>query len=583
MCGILAITGKNTKKIEDTTISSMLSTLSKRGPDESSFERIGPTVLGQTRLAIVDLSGGHQPMRDNKDNLILVFNGEIYGYKETREILEKRGHVFSTHSDTEVILKAYSEYGKDCVLHLDGMFAFALWDETKQELFVARDRFGKKPLYYTSVDQTFFAASEIKTLFATGIIKGEIDPSALDDYLRLMYIPSYKSIYKNIGILPPAHAGIVKNGALETWQYWKLEKAPCEDSYKEAKTKIKKLFSDAVKKRMVADVEVGSLLSGGVDSTIVTHEAQKYMNRPIKTFAVGYGTHKNELPFAKIASEKIGSDHYTLTTEDFNMEGFLEVVAYFDEPHADSSNYPQSFVSKLASSKVKVALSGDGADEFFMGYGWYQKYWHTPLLKKIFTTPWRSYTDVIEVFKTKDRKGLLGVQKNNKTFEKNALKNAKNNTEKINNFDIHIYLPGQLLSKVDRTSMMHSLEIRSPFLDTKLAEYVYNLPTAFKISKNANKIILKDILSETFPKDFVYRRKQGFGAPIGAWLLKEDLQKKLAEIFSNQKHPMFSYIGYNKALQIKEKAFQNMKTYAPRLWSLFCLALWFEQHHKHHE
>ncbi len=583
MCGILAITGKNTNKIENTTVSSMLSTLSKRGPDESSFERIGTTVLGQTRLAIVDLSGGHQPMRDNKDNLTLVFNGEIYGYKETREALEKRGHVFSTHSDTEVILKAYSEYGKDCVLHLDGMFAFALWDETKQELFIARDRFGKKPLYYTFVDQTFFGASEIKTLFATGTLKGQVDPSALDDYLRLMYIPSHKSIYKNIGILPPAHAGIVKDGTLETWPYWKLEKAPCEDSYEEAKTKIKKLFSDAVKKRMVADVEVGSLLSGGVDSTIVTHEAQKYMNRPIKTFAVGYGTHKDELPFAKIASEKIGSDHYTLTAEDFNMEGFLEVVAYFDEPHADSSNYPQSFVSKLASSKVKVALSGDGADEFFMGYGWYQKYWHTPLLKKIFTTPWKSYTDVIEVFKTKDRKGLLGVQKNNKTFEKNALKKAKSNTEKINDFDIHIYLPGQLLSKVDRTSMMHSLEIRSPFLDTKLAEYVYNLPVAFKMSKNANKIILKDILSETFPKDFVYRRKQGFGAPIGAWLLKEDLQKKLAEIFSNQKHPMFSYIKYDKALQIKENAFHNMKKHAPQLWSLFCLALWFEQHHKHHE
>lgn len=586
MCGIIAITGKNISSVENSVVQNMLSCLAQRGPDDQGFTRQGDSVLGQTRLSIVDLAGGHQPMVDNKHPFTLVFNGEIYGYKELRESLKKKGYDFSTESDTELILKAYAEYGADCVKYLDGMFAFALWDDTKKELFVARDRFGKKPLYYTFQDGLFFAASEIKSIFATGFIKGRIDPDSIDDYLRLGYIPSHKTIYSNIGMMAPAQAGIVKNGELKTWTYWKLEKKELNISYDEAKIKIKELFDAAVKKRMIADVEIGSLLSGGVDSTLVTLYAQKYSKSPIKTFSVGYEGSSSELPYALEASRKIGTEQNTLHV-DINLRNELEkVISYMDEPHADTSNFPQHLISELASTKVKVALTGDGADELFMGYGWYQKKWHTPRWR----LDWRLLSDfkaqqkVITVFSRNERKKLIKtpVTSTEKNLEDKITRSVKNSLEKINIFDISIYLPGQLLSKIDRTSMMHSLEIRSPFLDTALVEFVYNLPTKFKISKTENKIILKDILTETFPKEFVYRRKQGFGAPVKKWLKSDTMKTLLHEKFTPDA-TIFTYL--------KKEEIENLITtfydkgddsVAHKIWVILCLELWFNKHKIHH-
>ena len=516
MCGIIAITGKDSYKVTDAIVGNMLKTLSRRGPDDHDFNRIKDqtgtinAVLGQTRLSIVDLANGHQPMKDNAHHFTIVFNGEIYGYKDLKKELESRGHIFSTNSDTEVILKAYSEYGRDCLNHLDGMFAFALWDGQRNELFIARDRFGKKPLYYTFLDEMFVAASEIKAIFASGLVKGKIDPQALDDFLRLLYIPPNKSVYSNIKVLLPAHAAIVKDSQIETWRYWNLEKSEIAISHDEAKTEIKRLFESSCQKRMVADVEIGSLLSGGVDSTLVTAYAQKYTNKPIKTFSVQYGDLINELPYAKQASKQIGTDHYSLNASSSDLKELKDVIAYFDEPHADSSDFPQHLVSKLASSEVKVALSGHGADELFMGYGWYQKYWHTPRYKldRIFGNPYSVFKKITQVFSKNERHSLLKDKVSGQdSFEKQTLVNAHDNIDKINRHDLLIYLPGQLLSKVDRTSMMHSLEMRAPFLDTALVEFVYNLPKEFKLNKNENKIILKEILSEIMPREFVYRRK----------------------------------------------------------------------------
>ncbi|HEY4504027.1 MAG TPA: asparagine synthase (glutamine-hydrolyzing) [Candidatus Paceibacterota bacterium] len=543
MCGIIAITGKNAVKMTNIIVSNMLSRLSKRGPDDRGYVNLRETILGQTRLSIIDIEEGHQPMKDIKYPHTIVFNGEIYGYKKLRENLEKKGHIFNTRSDTEVILKSYAEYGEKCVDHLDGMFAFAIWDETKDELFIARDRFGKKPFYYTFVDTTFIGASEIKALFATNMIKGQIDPLAIDDYLLHTYIPPHKTIYSNIQTLPPAYACIVKNGKIEkTWKYWKLEKKEISISYEEAKQQIKKLFDNAVKKRMVADVEIGSLLSGGVDSTLVTYYAQKYSSRPIKTFVVGYADGVSELPYAKEASLKIGTDHQELIVRGNNLAELKKVIAYFDEPHADSSDFPQHLISKLASSKVKVALSGDGADELFMGYGWYQRRWHAPFFKRIFF----------------------------------------HFIDKMNATDLSVYLPGQLLTKIDRTSMMNSLEIRSPFLDTELAEFVYNLPWKFKVNKTENKIILKDILSEIMPKEFVYRRKQGFGAPILAWLKEPSINKEIERIVWTDNHPLYKYVSRKKVRNIFKKTW-NKSSVSKGPWCILCLALWLELHQKYHE
>lgn len=583
MCGIIAIAGKKVSGIENSVIEEMLSCLSKRGPDEKAYVKLDNVILGQTRLSIVDIGGGKQPMKDSEHPLTLVFNGEIYDYKETRRKLEKHGHIFKTQSDTEVILKAYAQYGRKCVDHLDGMFAFALWDEAQQELFIARDRFGKKPFYYTFIDNTFFGASEIKSIFKTGLAKGNIDPQAINDYLRLLYIPPWKTIYSNIHTLPPASAGIVKNGNIETWKYWQLDKKTLTISYDDAKKEIKKLFNDAVRKRMIADVEIGSLLSGGVDSTIVTAYAAQYSNQPIKTFAVGFGIHKNELPYALEASKKIQTDHHTLVTEKVDINELKKVIAYFDEPHADSSNFPQHLVSKLASSKVKVALSGDGADELLMGYGWYQKHWHTPFLKRLLSNPFSSYKKVTEVFSKSERKLLLKKKVHElDEVEKSILDKKRNPFDKINTYDLSVYLPGQLLTKVDRTSMMHSLEIRSPFLDTKLAEFVYNLPIEYKISKTENKIILKDILAETFPKEFVYRRKQGFGAPMHDWLQDPDLQEEIVKITKDDKHPIYTHLNKEVLKKILEKK-EYDKYSIQKVWSIICLAFWFELHQQDYE
>jgi len=580
MCGIIAITGKNTSALTDEKVLSMLSTLSRRGPDDKGFERFTDTVIGQTRLSIVDIEHGHQPMRDNTHPYSIVFNGEIYGYKDLKLDLEKRGHVFSTQSDTEVILKAYAEYGEGCLKYIDGMFAFAIWDENKNQLFIARDRFGKKPLYYTQIDDTFYFASEIKALFATEFIKGEIDPSAIDEYLRFGYIPPYRTVYKNIQTILPAQAGVIENGLLRTWQYWRLEKKERTVNHDEAKTEVKRLFDEAVKKRMVADVEIGSLLSGGVDSTIVTLYAQKYSSFPIKTFSVGYDGHKNELPYASEASKKIGTDHNTLAVNANLADELSEIVDYMDEPHGDSSDFPQHLISKLASEKVKVALTGDGADEIFMGYGWYQKKWHMPRwrLDWRFLNPFQAQQKAITVFKTRERKKILKIFSNKKNINETEITSKiKNPIEKINTFDLSFYLPGQLLSKIDRTSMMHSLETRSPFLDTELVEYVYNLPIKFKISKTENKILLKEILAEVFPREFVYRRKQGFGAPVDLWLKNERIKKLTSSLFL-ENNPAFKYINYSEALKIYGRFYANKRNTANKLWILTCLLLWFEKH-----
>src|SRR5487761_1978019 len=270
MCGIITIV-KNTGSTTPANTGAMLASLSKRGPDDHGTLVFPLCTLGQTRLSIIDLSGGHQPMRDNTRAMAITFNGEIYNYKELKRELEARGHAFSTNSDTEVILKTYQEYGVDCPKYLDGMFAFAIWDEERQSLFMARDRFGKKPLYYAhDTDGNLMIASEIKALFASGRIKGEIDPGALDNYLALMYVPPTRTIYKNVFTLLPAEHAVYKDGTLTKNTYWQLEYNPIQISYDDAKEEVRQLFTEAVKKRLVADVEIGSFLSGGVDSTLVT-------------------------------------------------------------------------------------------------------------------------------------------------------------------------------------------------------------------------------------------------------------------------------------------------------------------------
>lgn len=586
MCGILAVAGTRTPRKED--ITAALGTLCHRGPDGSHTLSLLSCTLAQARLAIIDLSTGDQPMVDAENGNAITFNGEIYNYKELRAELETLGHAFVTQSDTEVILKAYAQYGENCPKHLDGMFAIVLWDKAKDTVFVARDRFGKKPLYYAQTPEGAIAfASEIKALFPLGI-KGEVDPAALDNYLQLMYVPPWKSIYKNIHVVAPAQCGFLAGGELSLHTYWKMPDAPSSDTYEKARARITELFDEACRKRMIADVEVGALLSGGVDSTLVCAYASKYASHPLKTFSVGYEGATNELPYAEQASKAIGTEHYTLNATGDLFDELKAVIAYMDEPHADSSNFPQHLVSELAGSKVKVALSGDGADEIFLGYGWYWRYWNTRkivrLRNALFSSPFKEYLKSLSIFKGAERAQLWkdASSCNEDIIAPQVLTAPGNGIKKINRFDLTTYLPGQLLSKVDQTGMMHSLEVRSPFLDHHLAEYVYNLPETYKTDKHQGKIILKDILTDLMPKEFVYRRKQGFGAPVRDWLKSEKLHAQVkAYLGANAR--IYQYLRKEYVDDLLAEFYERKdegRFY--QIWSLLCLELWFQAHHQNH-
>ncbi len=583
MCGIFTVVGNS---IDQTKVDAALVTLRKRGPDDIGKLVFAQCTLAQTRLAIVDLSpGGHQPMQDARTPHAITFNGEIYGYKELRKQLEQKGHAFSTDSDTETILKAYTEYGEECVNHLDGMFAFALWDEDKQLLFLARDRFGKKPLYYaTGSAGELVVASEIKALIAYGI-KPIIDPRGIDAYLTLMYLPPWMTFFSNVHTLPPAHTAVFKNGTLTTSRYWKLEeKASLTISYNEAKEETRRLFDAAVKKRMIADVEIGAFLSGGIDSTLVTAYAGKYSTTPIKTFSIGYGDYINELPFAAEAALVLGTDHYDKEVRMALTDVLEDVISYLDEPQADSANLAQSVVSAFAREKVKVALSGDGGDELFLGYGWYNAYWNRPKLitlkNALFSNQFREHMKSITVFPTSLRDSFLKsrVSGAREYISDDVRALSHNDTRTINRFDLTTTLPGMFLTKVDRTSMMHGLEVRCPFLDTALAEFAYQLPMEYKMSHTTGKLILKDLLAETMPRTFVDRKKQGFGAPVRKWLQEIHMRNYVAEKFLDDS-ALFQYLDREKVQTFVHTtlAGDSQKEYY-RLWVLLCLELWLAKH-----
>ncbi|OHA46796.1 MAG: asparagine synthase (glutamine-hydrolyzing) [Candidatus Taylorbacteria bacterium RIFOXYD2_FULL_36_9] len=569
MCGIIAISGVNLD-IKKYDTDSMLKAIRQRGPDSTGVMRFPHCFLGHQRLSIIDIGKGAQPMQSK--NLSITFNGEIYNYRNLKSELSKEGFVFETNSDTEVILKAYQKWGYDCVKKLDGMFAFAIWDNDKEELFFARDRIGKKPLFYCFDEQKkeILISSEIKSLVASKVFIPKIDYSSIDNYLRVMYIPPWKTVYKNIHQLSPAHYALYKNGVMTITRYWQLVYKPAHIPYEDAKNEVHRLLINAVNKRLISsDTEVGSFLSGGVDSSLVTIIASKLLDRTLKTFAVSYSGH-DELPFAKQVSEKINSELFSIEINQANMSELETVVEYFDEPHADTSDFPQHLISKLASEKLKVVLSGDGADEIFLGYKWHNKGTHEDLFDQ--------RINAICVFDDESRKELWGTDKysNNDIVLPEVFVGLDNDVKKVEIFDLTSHLPGQILTKVDRASMMHSLEVRCPFLDIELIEYVFNLPYEYKVTTSSQKHILREILSLYMPRDFSFRKKQGFGSPIWEWMNNENVKKYI-----------YNKLGQTAVIRqflngdVIDKYVSHLYTESPkherayqRVWVLLCLELW---------
>src|SRR5882724_6868642 len=511
----------------------MCRVISHRGPDDQGVLVEDGVALGMRRLSIIDLAGGHQPMSGEDGSVSVVFNGEIYNYRELQTELESCGHSFQTSSDTEAIVHAYEEYGHACVNRLRGMFAFAVWDRRSRSLFIARDRVGKKPLYYTvTAQQTLVFGSELKSLLQHPEVGRELRLEALDAYFTLGYVPVPLTIFGDVHKLPPGHHLVFENGQVKIEQYWDFN-FETDGSLQEQDcvSELRRLLDESVKLRLVADVPLGAFLSGGIDSSTIVGLMAGHMSRPVKTFSIGFHEDSyNELKYARLTAEKFGTDHHEFFVTPDICEIVDELVWHFDEPFADSSAIPTYMVSKLARDHVTVVLSGDGGDELFGGYtryvverkrGGFERLprsiregvmrplshrlphatWGRNYLHNVSLDPISRYLDSISVFTSLNRKSLytsdfqakLGSGDYAGRLFRNLTGNVKTGEplDRLLYIDSKTYLPGDILTKVDRMSMAVFLEARAPLLDHKLLDFVTHIPASLKLAGLETKHLLK--------------------------------------------------------------------------------------------
>lgn len=617
MCGIAGLINKS-RQIFESEIVAMTNAIKHRGPDGDGFwiEQSQHVGFGHRRLSIIDLAGGAQPMMDDSGKIQIVFNGEIYNYLQLKQELQSYGHHFSTNSDTEAIIYAYKQWGKDCVKRLRGMFALAIADDNKRELFLARDHFGIKPLYYYEDENCFAFGSEIQAIKALPGLQLSIDWSAIDQYLWLLYIPHPQTAFHKLKKLPPAHTlTIGYDGQMGIPQrYWQFEFIP--EKGKTEQDWLEELdftLRDSVQAHLLADVPFGAFLSGGIDSSLVVSYMAEHMNSPVKTFSIGFKEEKyNELAYAAEVAKKWGTDHHVEIVEPQGLDILPDLVRHYGEPFADSSAIPTWYVSRLARSQVTMSLTGDGGDELFAGYGRYVQFIEQQHLfpfnrKKIksflypFLNPidplkfpnniafWegaslRNLMDYVRIIPFELRKRLWKkdfVQYLNYTppLFLNVYEAAKHFpiSNLFQQVDINTYLPLDILTKVDVASMMHSLEVRPPLIDVQVAELAARIPTSFNLSK-ANgkyegKILLKKLLNRHFSHDFVYREKKGFAVPLEFWFggkgsQQDYLKEKLLSRDSMLKEA-FDQKTIEKMLKYKH--------FSSAIWSLLVLEEWLRQ------
>ena len=600
MCGIIGFNWKDKSLIKE-----LANLLIHRGPDDSGYYINDTVSLGHRRLSILDLSKkGKQPMTNEDENFIIVYNGEIYNFKDIRKKLIEKKHRFISNTDTEVILHGYEEWGNDIVNKLNGQFAFCIYDKNKKELFLARDRLGIKPLYYYNKNGKFIFGSELKVIFKSNI-KKEIDKEALNYYLIFGYTPSEKSILRDTLKLLPAHYLVydLKNKKIKEYKkYW-------ENDFKENEitneVEIKKLIYEkldkSVKQRLVADVPVGAFLSGGVDSSIIVALMSKYV-KDLKTFSIRFDYNEfNESEYAKIISDKFKTDHYEIEFNVKDVEKLIpELVFHFDEPFGDSSMIPTYLVSKVAKEQVTVCLSGTGGDELFAGYDRYAEF---TALKKLNKLPnfikqifVRIYS-LINIDKSKKLRQLFKGHPNDailylKLFsylfrdEKelnvdiNKLSNLgkhfkyKDNLKNLLNFDQNEYLSNDLLVKEDRATLGVSLEGRVPFLDHEFVEFVNSVNSSSKLRKNKTKYILKKTFENILPDKILYRRKQGFGVPLKHYFRKELKDFAYRKIFGFDE---FNYYDKKILRDMWIKHQKGESDYSHIFWVIIMFNMWYDR------
>ncbi|PWA04864.1 asparagine synthase (glutamine-hydrolyzing) [Flavobacterium psychrotolerans] len=611
MCGIAGLIRKSVA-VEQTEIEKMTDALSHRGPDGSGFYVSGNMGIGHRRLSIIDLEGGKQPLCNEDQTIWITFNGEIYNYLELRAVLLQKGHRFKTHSDTEAIVHAYEEWGTDCVTKLRGMFAFAILDNNKKELFIARDHFGIKPLVYAVTSGIFCFASELQVLKKVKGIDWSTNLVALDQYLQFQYIPAPNTIYSQAHKLPPAHWMRVKNDGtiLEIKRYWQLEfregSVKTEAEWAEG---LSEVLKESVKAHLVSDVPFGAFLSGGIDSSAVVGYMAQQMQQPVKTFSIGFKEeHYSELKYARMVAKHWKTDHHEEIVEPDALSILPQLAKHYGEPFGDSSAIPTWYVSRLARRHVTMVLTGDAADELFAGYQSYTTRWnkhlspvpeHLPAHKKMmypilnrlnskkFAMRTASVNDWVRYAHYYDdasrnqlwnREISNSFSTNNRVFMEEIMEKSKafGHFQKAQALDFNTYLPGAVLTKVDIASMMHSLETRTPFLDIKVAEYAATIPQSYNIKKiNGNwegKLLLKKDLESSFSKEFVYRPKMGFAVPITDWF--GSLGSKNSEVKERLLDTQNGFSDYFNRDTLEKIANGN---HAGQKWLLLFLQEWMQQ------
>lgn len=621
MCGICGVTYfDSTKSVREEEVKRMCAVIQHRGPDDEGIVTLGSLGMGMRRLSIIDLVTGKQPISNEDDSIWIVFNGEIYNHLELKSELLKKGHTFKTNSDTEAILHAYEEYGEACPQKLNGMFGFAIYDQKKGTLFLARDRLGIKPLYYYHDGKKFAFGSELKSILQVPDIPREVDLRALDVFLSFEYIPSPLSIFKGISKLPPGHSLTLRDGKIALKKYWELSFAEnLEATEDELCEQLVALLEDAVKIRLMSDVPLGAFLSGGIDSSSIVALMSKVMDRPVKTFSVGFKEASyNESEYARTVAKYYHTEHYEFMLEANALELTEKLFGVLDEPFGDFSIFPTYLVSKMARQHVTVSLSGDGGDELFAGYDTYianrmgDAYLRVPaLLRKGLVQPVLNW-----IPPTGKKKGLINRAKRFaegmrlprdlehtrwmiflQEAEKQRLYSPEmqralgdfqsyqfirdyfarsHTTDRLNRqlyVDIKTYLVDDILVKVDRMSMATSLEARVPFLDHRVVEFTATIPSSLKLQGKTTKYLLKKAMAKQLPPDILKRGKEGFSIPIKNWL-KHDLKELMMDILSPDRIRHEGFFDVNSVERLKTEHLSGKENHSHRLWAMMVFGIW---------
>ena len=621
MCGICGVFNYS-KKVDRSDLQRMTDRMIHRGPDYQDIYTYNNCGLGHTRLSIIDLSSsGNQPMADNDDRYYIVFNGEIYNFLELRQKLIKQGIQFKSKTDTEVILYLYMLYGTSCLNYLSGMFAFAIWDKLEQTLFLARDRMGKKPLFYACLNDCFIFASELNALIEHKSIPKEINPISLDLYLNLQYIPAPYSIYKHVNKLPAAHYMHVSKNNVDIQSYWHLKYIEKTNmSFQNTENCLLEKIRNSVKKRLISDVPLGALLSGGVDSSLVTAIMCELSSTSVKTFSIGFHEKNyNELVHARKVAEYLKTDHHEYIVKP-DIETWLpEIIQHYGEPFADKSAIPSFALSKMARKHVTVVLNGDGGDELFAGYWRYEKLLFNKILDKIFK--YRSplmtdiqkseyYVSAISIYQRMRRKYLLSIKhpeiqeilgssfwlypyrkqlwkdeykavisetlKWKQKLLETASQKASNRINRMLWLLNQTYLPYDLLVKMDIASMAYGLEARSPLLDYELVEFCAALPSKYKVINHQGKYLLKSLASKFVPKEVIFRPKQGFSVPISSWL-RGELKSYMLSILNDNNKLLQQYFNMDTIRKVISEHLTEQVDHGFRIWALIVFCVWHEQ------